>query len=119
MKVYISGPITGNPNYKTEFGRIEDALKKRGYEVVNPAADEYELGVENKFSNESWVNFIVNDIKLVSECDAICLLPKWYNSPGATIEALTAEKLGKTFLIVNGDKIDTQGVRIFTNFQSY
>lgn len=102
MKVYLSGPITGSPNYKADFKRIEDILKEHNYEVVNPAADEYEIDdTENKFSDENWVNFIVNDIRLVSKCDAICLLPKWDSSFGAKIEALTAEKLGKTFIKVN------------------
>lgn len=38
MKVYISGAITNNPNYKKDFALAEKIAKKCGYEVVNPAS---------------------------------------------------------------------------------
>ena len=37
MIVYIAGPITGILNYKDNFMRIEEELKKRGHAVLNPA----------------------------------------------------------------------------------
>ena len=38
LKVYISGAITNNPNYKEDFANAEKLLKKHGFEVVNPAS---------------------------------------------------------------------------------
>ena len=34
-KIYISGKITDNPNYKEEFQQAEDLLISLGYEVFN------------------------------------------------------------------------------------
>lgn len=39
MKIYISGAITNNPNYKEDFERAEDYLQREypGAEIINPA----------------------------------------------------------------------------------
>ena len=39
MKVYISGKITDNPNYKADFEAAELALKIAGFQPVNPAEE--------------------------------------------------------------------------------
>lgn len=36
MKIYISGGITGVPNFEEKFARAEKQLKDWGYEVINP-----------------------------------------------------------------------------------
>lgn len=35
-RVYISGAISNNPNYMTDFANAEQHLQKLGYEVINP-----------------------------------------------------------------------------------
>ena len=37
MKVYISGKITGNENYREEFAKAQAELEKDGHIVLNPA----------------------------------------------------------------------------------
>lgn len=38
MKLYLSGPMTGLPDHNREaFNKREGMLKRRGYDVVNPA----------------------------------------------------------------------------------
>ena len=39
MKIYISGAITNNPNYKEDFERAEDYLQRKypKAEIINPA----------------------------------------------------------------------------------
>ena len=39
MKIYISGAITNNPNYKEDFERAEDYLQREypNAEIINPA----------------------------------------------------------------------------------
>lgn len=36
MTIYLSGPITGNTNYKPLFGHSEEQLKRAGYLVLSP-----------------------------------------------------------------------------------
>lgn len=40
MKVYISGPITNNQHYISDFLRAEYWLKKIGNEPLSPIGDE-------------------------------------------------------------------------------
>ena len=40
-KIYISGKITDNPNYKAEFEAAELALKIAGFQPVNPAEEHH------------------------------------------------------------------------------
>ena len=39
MKIYISGAITNNPNYKEDFERAEDFLQREypSADIINPA----------------------------------------------------------------------------------
>lgn len=34
---YLSGPITGQKNYRQQFARAAGTLKEMGYAVINPA----------------------------------------------------------------------------------
>ena len=48
-KVYLSGTITADKeNYKTHFKVIEEYLTKLGFEVTNPAKDEYDDEIYEK-----------------------------------------------------------------------
>lgn len=38
-KIYISGPITGNPNYKEQFAAISRKMAKEGHIVVDPSVE--------------------------------------------------------------------------------
>lgn len=76
MKVYISGPITNNPNYKEQFSDAEQKLKRAGLEPVNPITDVF----------KTWAEYMKDDIKLLCDCDAICLLDGWEKSEGAKLE---------------------------------
>lgn len=95
MKVYLSGKITGDENYKNKFAVIEEELKKDGYEVFNPAI------MPNMFS---WEDFMKLDLLALSFCDAICLLPDWAESTGAMREYEEAKKLGLKIMFYELDK---------------
>lgn len=104
MKVYLSGPITTDKeHYKEHFAAAEKYLTEKGYEVTNPAKDEYddeiyEKGHSDKWTLDAWLDYMKRDIELTSEHDAICLLIGWRNSPGAIIELMTAKKFGLELL---------------------
>lgn len=38
MTIYISGPITGTPTFKTRFGNAAETLERAGHKVINPAS---------------------------------------------------------------------------------
>ncbi len=89
MKIYLSGKITGDDNYRPKFDEYENKLKHFGHEVFNPAA------FPNMFT---WEEFMEIDLKILSLCDAIFLLEDWKESRGARIEKEEAERLGLKIL---------------------
>ena len=85
-KIYISGKITGNPNYKAEFEAAELALKIAGFYPVNPAEEYLPDGA-------TWADYMRHDIKLLCDCDAIYMLNGWRELVGARIEHKLAQDL--------------------------
>lgn len=90
MKVYLSGKITGEPNYKRLFAQAEIEVKigiDKYAEVVNPCS--VELSEE-----ATWRDYMKADIKLLTDCDIVFMLKNWKHSKGARIEHFIAKKLG-------------------------
>ena len=100
MLVYISGPITGRPEeeWRAEFKAASDKLKSMGHVPVNPA-DIGDALAEDCLARTpgrtlEWVDYMREDIKALTECGGICLLPGWNNSSGARLECHVALHLG-------------------------
>ena len=79
MKIYIAGKITGEPNYKQKFKKVEEALIRLGHSPMNPAW----LGDFPEFSHEDYM-FITKAMQI--RCDAVIFLPDWTDSTGAIKE---------------------------------
>lgn len=98
-RIYISGPITTNrDNYEKRFEEAEKFIKTLStnilFESVNPLKHgEPSYTPDTKWTNETWVSCMNKDINLVSECDAIALLPDWIQSKGSVIELFTALRM--------------------------
>ena len=87
-RIYISGKITGESNYKSIFEKAEKELTSKGYDVINPCkVAEYEF-----FTYEE---FMKMDFLLIEMVDAIYMLKNWKTSKGAKAELRYAEALGK------------------------
>ena len=93
LVVYLSGPMTGNPDYVAFFTKYEKELQAKGYAVFNPA----KLDGHNP---PPWHECLIRDLGYVLLCDYVALLPGWEDSRGSLIEALFALKLGKGFICV-------------------
>lgn len=85
MKVYISGKITGDADYKQKFKTAQNILESAGFEVFNPA--------ELEDTVKPWEWYMKQDIKELMDCDAILLLKDWKESRGARLEAYIASQL--------------------------
>jgi len=88
VKVYLSGPMTGIPEFNyPAFHATAAKLRAAGYEVVNPAE-------VNPDSSLSWQQCLREDIKHLCDCEALALMPGWQNSQGAHLEMHIAHRLG-------------------------
>lgn len=88
--VYIAGKITDNPNYKEDFKRGEDELRRKGFEVIlNPTIIP---------ENLDYANCMKICRGMVEASDYIYFLKNWENSNGAKIEYHWANELNKTMM---------------------
>lgn len=84
MKIYISGPITGHPpeKVKQSFAAAAEAIREKGHEPVNPCLLQTILNPDTT----TWNEYMVVALSLLDVSDAICMLPGWKSSAGATFE---------------------------------
>lgn len=95
MKLYISGPITGVPNYQENFIKAETILKQAGHEVINPCAVVLD-------DSAIWEDYMKADIPLMLMCDGVAVLPGWEASAGARLEVDIAQRLNVSIKDVYG-----------------
>lgn len=91
--VYIAGKISGDPNYKLKFMTAQKNLEKIGFIVLSPA------WLPSKgFEYEAYIR--MSEAMLI-ECDAVCMLPDWKDSPGAARELAVAKAYKKEIYFYN------------------
>lgn len=96
-RVYLSGPITGVPNYKEDFETVEAELKRIGCtKLVNPG------WLDIVLTNANYEEYMSICIHMLEMCDTIMMLPGWETSAGANREMGYALALGKQ--VVEWDK---------------
>lgn len=84
-KIYISGSITNNPNYRVDFCRKYRELENSGkYIVLTP------LMINAKLS---WEDYMHIDFAMLEVCDVIYMMKGWEQSKGAKEELEHAKKL--------------------------
>lgn len=83
MKIYISGAITSNPNYKEDFERAEDYLQREfpKAEIINPALVNSYLPKSTTHEEYMRMSFCMLDM-----ADAIFMISNWKTSCGASQE---------------------------------
>lgn len=87
MKVYLSGPMTGLPDFNyPAFNAVAAKLRGLGYSVVNPAENFGGRG-DHPAGRTAYMRV---DIGHVLNVDAVVVLPGWQNSRGARLEVAVA-----------------------------
>ena len=87
--VYICGKITGDSGYLEKFFAAECELRRRGFKVMNPAC------LPAGFKHHQYMRIC---FPMIDACDALCLLPDYNTSNGASTEVGYAGAKGKSIL---------------------
>jgi hypothetical protein len=98
MRIYLSGPISQDRNYKQHFEEARDRILMYPHEgvkieVISPT----DLSLEG----ESWEYCMRETIKLMLTCECVVLLPtiQYYVSEGVVLEQLIAKSVGMNIWI--------------------
>ena len=86
MIVYLSGPISGDPDYKVKFAIAELFIQKKypNAKILNPTILPDGLMYEH---------YMRIDLAMVSCCEVVMVLPDWDQSKGAVAEVAYARSL--------------------------
>lgn len=80
MTIYISGPISSNPDFKGRFAKAAGYLERCGHKAINPG----ELG--SYAPGQPWSFYMTMALVALPWCDAIYMLEGYEDSTGAMIE---------------------------------
>lgn len=98
FRVYLSGPMAGLPERNfPEFYRVGDTLRALGVEVYNPAEHETNLKWVDRENRDDFplaAVFLDYCREILTNVDAIVILPGWENSKGVRAEKALAEVIG-------------------------
>lgn len=90
MTIYLSGPMSGLPDYNyPAFDAAAATLRRNGHTVFNPTET---FGGATFLRKEQ---YLAVDYVAVQVCDGLVTLPGWESSVGATAERAVALSLGK------------------------
>lgn len=85
MKIYISGKIAGDPDYKGKFARAAAQLERLGATVINPAT------APKGLTKLDYMRICFAEMEAV---DYVVFLPDWSSSDGAKLERAWCDYVG-------------------------
>lgn len=109
-RVYIAGPISGVAGYEHNFRRAEKLLRSSRYEPVSPIGPGLVEGYEYR-------DYINRGLRMLENCDLICMLPGSEQSPGAQLELHYAALCGLPVVQVTEDYQRVLGVDMDSGFE--
>lgn len=99
--IYISGPMRGIPQFNfPAFNAAEERWHKAGWHVFNPTAGGFgggDFATGEGVTEAEVQNWLREDIRDITACEAVALLPGWEDSEGAQFEVAVAYKIGCRF----------------------
>lgn len=90
VRVYVSGPITDNPDYERKFAEVSEWLEGAGFTPVSPVTK----------AMLSYKTYIDRGLEILQSCDAICMIPGWMDSEGAKLEHHYAGVVGLPEILI-------------------
>ena len=82
------------------FFETEEKLKELGYETLNPAKNDgadvktaTQNAISASLSGATWSSYMRRDLSNLCLSDAVCVLPNWKSSKGASLEVQVAQAL--------------------------
>lgn len=95
IKVYISGPMSGKPEYnRVAFEEAAKELREMYFDVVSPIEKDRESGfdLQGPLSPEQYWDFLGRDVETIgtSGLGAVVVLEDWYQSVGSRLEVFQA-----------------------------
>ena len=97
--IYLSGSITDNPDYKSDFLKAYELCRKKfgdSVEIFNPCS------VTNK---NTWLEYMIADLEHLKQCDSVVFLQGWKKSSGCMVEKICAEKMNLKIYYIKGCNI--------------
>jgi len=107
LRVYLSGAITNDENYKQKFYSKEQEIKSINPDLIiyNPAKiahlDAFKIG---------WVEMMKLSLEVLAKCDIVYIFDDYKNSSGAKIELEAAKRLKKLIIFENENFKDWKNV---------
>ncbi len=98
MKVFISGQITGDPNYKEKFRVVQRILEGDGKTVINPSVLPQGL---------TPADYMRICFAMIDSADVVAFLPGWNQSKGASLEHAWCQYTGKQTMYIDSTKTIT------------
>ena len=92
LRIYISGAITGNKNFKNKFEAAEKTIIEKGFTPLSP------IKTQAHIYNMSERCCMFDALKLMEEADAVLQISNVKKSKGMQIEQAIAEKCGIPFV---------------------
>jgi len=94
MKIYLSGPITGQEKLNAPlFRAVRLALESQRFDdAPTIAVDPHDL-VPSTASHQDGMRLCLNELTM-GDFDAILMLPGWEDSKGAMLEVAVAKAIG-------------------------
>lgn len=89
MRIYISGPITNDPDYYKKFEKVAYELVEMGHKVINPA--ELINVMPEDATHKEYMDICISLLRLA---DVVVMLPEWTTSQGAFLELQYANMAG-------------------------
>lgn len=102
-RIFISGPMTGVPDYMVKFAEAKVELLDAGYtDIINPAIVNNSL-----IPILSYSELVEMCYKELDFCDQIYMLHGWENSKGANIELAYAKSRNMEILFQDKEMFHT------------
>lgn len=87
MITYLSGPMTGLPNFNRQAFKSAERRLKRRFTVLNPS--DIIISPQGEYGD-----YLREALKMLLSAEAIYMLPGWRASKGATVEHDVARAVG-------------------------